>query len=349
MEFVHTTRYTVTPLHADCFGRCKPSGLLRFAQDAAGEHCLKLGTDWDSMAAKHYFWAVIRQRMEISRLPEAGETVTVKTWPMPTTRVAYPRATEGFDEAGNSLFKIISIWVIMDMDSRTMVLPVKSGIDVAGTSFGTELKAPGGLPAGTFDLEHLRTVRLAFGKTAGQIHQLRILVMTGGGQSEPLIGNVKTMRGFRGAGIGNAAVTEGMGEFLAVGAVGVSHAADDAAKQGLQGFFITHDLPHSVGGRNAGQVAVVISVNGHFLIRIGKEIHNGFFRHTAVDLPCGIHGAFRSKVTGVEVERAFQAMLLHDIDQTDILLDAVIITEGKRFAETIGEPHPKICHGKITS
>lgn len=158
MEFVHTTQYTVTPLHADCFGRCKPSGLLRFAQDAAGEHCLKLGTDWDSMAAKHYFWAVIRQRMEISRLPEAGETVTVKTWPMPTTRVAYPRATEGFDEAGNSLFKIISIWVIMDVHSRTMVLPGKSGIDVAGTSFGTELKAPGGLPAGTFQTQTLRKV-----------------------------------------------------------------------------------------------------------------------------------------------------------------------------------------------
>ena len=175
MEFVHTTRYTVTPLHADCFGRCKPSGLLRFAQDAAGEHCLKLGTDWDSMAAKHYFWAVIRQRMEISRLPEAGETVTVKTWPMPTTRVAYPRATEGFDEAGNSLFKIISIWVIMDMDSRTMVLPVKSGIDVAGTSFGTELKAPGGLPAGTFDLEHLRTVSYSDLDRNGHMNNTRYL------------------------------------------------------------------------------------------------------------------------------------------------------------------------------
>lgn len=158
MEFLHTTQYTITQLHADCFGRCKPSDLLRFAQDAAGEHCVKLGTDWDSMAAKNYFWAVIRQKMEISRLPEVGETVTVKTWPMPTTRVAYPRATEGFDAAGNSLFKIISIWVIMDMQSRTMVLPGKSGIDVVGTSFGTELKAPGGLPAGTFESQVLRTV-----------------------------------------------------------------------------------------------------------------------------------------------------------------------------------------------
>ena len=175
MDFVHTTQYTVTPLHGDCFGRCKPSGLLRFAQDAAGEHCLKLGTDWDSMAAKNYFWAVIRQRMEISRLPEVGETVTVKTWPMPTTRVAYPRATEGFDEAGNSLFKVISIWVIMDMQSRTMVLPGKSGIGVEGTSFGTELKAPGGLAAGDFEFQQLRTVSYSDLDRNGHMNNTRYL------------------------------------------------------------------------------------------------------------------------------------------------------------------------------
>ena len=147
MNSVYTTRYFVSTLHSDCFGRCKPSALLRFAQDAAGEHCVLLGTDWNSMAKHRYFWAVIRQRMEITRLPKDGETVTVKTWPMPSTRVAYPRATEGFDDQGNSLFKIISLWVIMDMDTRAMVLPGNSGIDVPGTSFGTELKVPGSISA----------------------------------------------------------------------------------------------------------------------------------------------------------------------------------------------------------
>ena len=175
MEFVHTTQYTVTELHGDCFGRCKPSGLLRFAQDAAGEHCLKLGTDWDSMAAKNYFWAVIRQRMEITRLPEVGEPVTVKPWPMPTTRVAYPRATEGFDAAGNSLFKVISIWVIMDIHSRTMVLPGKSGIGVEGISFGTELKAPGGLPAGDFEAQQLRMVSYSDLDRNGHMNNTRYL------------------------------------------------------------------------------------------------------------------------------------------------------------------------------
>ena len=144
---MYTTTFSVTTLHVDRFGRCKPSSLLRFAQDAAGEHCNLLGTDWDSMAKKNYFWAVIRQKLEITRLPKAGETVTVKTWPMPTTRVAYPRATEGYDEKGDLLFKVISIWVIMDRTTRAMVLPGKSGVDVSGSTTGTELKAPGGLPA----------------------------------------------------------------------------------------------------------------------------------------------------------------------------------------------------------
>ena len=175
MDYPYITHYTVTPVHADCFGRCKPASLLRFAQDAAEEHCLLLGADWDTMAKKNYFWAVIRQRMEISRLPRTGETVTVKTWPMPTTRVAYPRATEGFDEAGNSLFRIISVWVIMDMVSRAMVLPGKSGVEVVGTTFGTELKAPGGLPAATAEEELLRAVSFSDLDINGHMNNTRYL------------------------------------------------------------------------------------------------------------------------------------------------------------------------------
>ena len=175
MDFVYTTHFPVTTAHADCFGRCKPSSLLRFSQDAAEEHCLRLGTDWDSMARKNCFWAVIRQKMEITRLPKTGETVTVKTWPMPTSRVAYPRATEGFDASGNSLFKVISLWVIMDMESRAMILPSKSGIDVCGTCFGTELTAPGGLPMGTVSESSLRTVSFSDLDVNGHMNNTRYL------------------------------------------------------------------------------------------------------------------------------------------------------------------------------
>ena len=175
MNYVHTTAYPVTALHADCFGRARVSSLLRFAQDAAEEHCLQLGTDWDSMDQRNTFWAVIRQRMEITRLPKTGETVTVKTWPMPTTRVAFPRATAGFDAEGNELFRVISLWVIVDKTSRAMLRPDKSGVNVPGITFGTELKSPGGLPLREFSEHRLRSVCFSDLDVNGHMNNTRYL------------------------------------------------------------------------------------------------------------------------------------------------------------------------------
>jgi acyl-ACP thioesterase len=127
------------------------------------------------MAQRNYFWAVIRQRMEITRLPRTGETVTVKTWPMPTSRVAYPRATAGYDEAGNELFRVISLWVIMDKTTRAMIRPDKSGVDVLGTTLGTELKAPMGLPAGSFENHQLRSVCFSDLDVNGHMNNTRYL------------------------------------------------------------------------------------------------------------------------------------------------------------------------------
>ena len=64
---------------------------------------------------------------------------------MPTTRTNYPRATVGYDAEGNELFKVLGLWVVMDLVSRTMILPKKSGVIVEGTLRGNELSVPGSL------------------------------------------------------------------------------------------------------------------------------------------------------------------------------------------------------------
>ena len=145
MEQIYKQQFQVTTAAVDCFGRLKPSMLLYYCQEIAGNHCIELGTDYDSMAAKNMFWAVIRQKVQINRLPKVGETITLETWPMPTTRTNYPRATVGYDAEGNELFKVLGLWVVMDLVSRTMILPKKSGIIVEGTLRGSELSVPGSL------------------------------------------------------------------------------------------------------------------------------------------------------------------------------------------------------------
>ena len=145
MEPIYTQEFHLHDTAVDCFGRLKPSVLLQYIQEVASIHGSALGADYETLARKNLFWAILRTRGQLTRLPRSGETITLKTWPMPTTRVAYPRSVIGYDESGAEIFRAISLWVMMDRTTRAMVLPGKSGITVQGRLEGSELAAPGSL------------------------------------------------------------------------------------------------------------------------------------------------------------------------------------------------------------
>ena len=147
MEPIYSQNFTLSDVHVDCFGRLKTSMILYFAQEVAGNHFSRLAMDYDAMLQRRLFWAITRHKVQITRLPRHGETIRIETWPMPTTRVAYPRSVVAYDEQGNECFRAITLWVLMDLNNRSMVLPGKSGIEVAGTLRGNELASPLGLPA----------------------------------------------------------------------------------------------------------------------------------------------------------------------------------------------------------
>lgn len=145
MDTCFRKEFTMTAAHTDCFGRAKPSALLFFAQEAAGAHCTQLSVDYDALKKHNLFWAVIRSRVQITRLPNLGEKLVLETWPMPTTRSSFPRSTVAYDEKGQEVFRCISLWVLMDATRRTMVLPGKSEIALSGVLRGNELVAPGSI------------------------------------------------------------------------------------------------------------------------------------------------------------------------------------------------------------
>ena len=175
MNSVFHTQFTVDATHSDCFGRLKPSSICYFVQEVAGQHCLELALDWDTLAQRRLFWAIIRHRVQITRLPSKGETITVETWPMPTTRVAFPRSVVAYDQDGNELFRSISLWVLMDMDTRAMILPGKSGVEVPGLLRGSELATPKSLVPVTLGAEKLRHVRYSDLDLNGHMNNCRYL------------------------------------------------------------------------------------------------------------------------------------------------------------------------------
>ena len=145
MKPIYQQEFSVNDAAVDCFGYLKPSMLLFYCQDIAGQHCHLLGADYETLEEKNLMWAIIRQKVQITRLPQSGETIRVETWPMPTTKVCYPRSTVAYDREGKEVFRAISMWVLMDKRSRAMILPGKSGVTVEGLLTGSELAAPGSL------------------------------------------------------------------------------------------------------------------------------------------------------------------------------------------------------------
>ena len=146
-ESVYSRSFRLEDLHLDRFGRLKPSVLLYFVQEISGQHAALLGGSWEDLAEKNLFWAIIRHRIHITRMPGAGETLQLQTWPMPTTRTAYPRVTVAYDEKGQEVFRTVALWVLMDKNTRAMVLPGKSGVTVPGVDLQPGLDMPVSLPA----------------------------------------------------------------------------------------------------------------------------------------------------------------------------------------------------------
>ena len=175
MEPIYRQQFHIDPVAVDRFGRLKPSMLLLYAQEAAGHHSDLLSFTYDNLAQRGLFWAIIRNRVQITRLPREHETITLETWPMPTTRTAYPRSTVAYDAQGNELFRCISLWVLMDANNRTMVLPGKSGVDLEGTLRGLELASPKSLAPRPLDQNSRRPVRFSDLDINGHMNNTRYL------------------------------------------------------------------------------------------------------------------------------------------------------------------------------
>ncbi len=175
MEPIYRKKLKIGDTQVNSFDRLKNSQILAILQEAAGEHSALLGVDKDMLKEKELFWALIRYHIEIDRLPRAGETITVETWPMPTTRTAYPRATVAYDAEGKELFRGISLWVLMSAATRAMVLPAKSGVVVDGCVRGGELSVPGSLLPKELENCESRLVRFSDLDINGHVNNCRYM------------------------------------------------------------------------------------------------------------------------------------------------------------------------------
>lgn len=159
VELLYSKWFDINDTQTDCFSRLRPSALLEITQQVASEHAWKLGQGRDVLEPKGLFWAIVRQTVNICRMPRQGERILVETWPGPATRTAFPRHVAAVTERGEPLFQIAALWLFMDQTARTMVLPRTCGLDVPGMERGGELPLPKGLARKGCPVKEHRQVR----------------------------------------------------------------------------------------------------------------------------------------------------------------------------------------------
>ena len=123
MEPIYSQEFQINAAAVDCYGRLKPSMLLLYIQEVATVHGSAMGVSHDVLAEKNLFWAILRTKVQITRLPRLDETIRLDTWPMPTTRVAYPRSVVAYDQQGEEIFRAISLWASTTLYGSTMCVP----------------------------------------------------------------------------------------------------------------------------------------------------------------------------------------------------------------------------------
>ena len=139
---IYTVDYTLRSRDVNMFRRLRTSQLFEIMQETATDHSELIGTGIDVIRSKGLMWVVALQLVEISRMPEYGETVRVETWPGMTVHSLYPRYHRICGGDGEPIINTSAIWTLVDMNERKLVPSSVSGFEFGFDRTGREIALP---------------------------------------------------------------------------------------------------------------------------------------------------------------------------------------------------------------
>ena len=95
----------------------------KYMQEAAYHHAELFGVGYSQLSLFNMSWVLSRMRLEVERLPQWGETVTLRTWPSGKDRLFYYRDFEITDADRKCLLRASTAWFVIDYVKRERALP----------------------------------------------------------------------------------------------------------------------------------------------------------------------------------------------------------------------------------
>ncbi len=114
-------QFTVRNYETDFRQNLKPSAILGYFQETAGDHSEEMGLGFAKLAESGYFWVLSKMYVEIKALPKFRDTVTVSTWPHEPNKAIYERSFEMRSDLNDVLLRAFSRWCILSVKNGRIV------------------------------------------------------------------------------------------------------------------------------------------------------------------------------------------------------------------------------------
>ena len=167
-------------------------------------------------------------------------------------------------------------------------------------------------------------------KCVGQLCQSRGAVVAGRLQPQPVVRNVEAAARDGRAGVSDPAAPDNVHGVVVKAAVGICHALDDAAEKPLQIAPVVDDLRNSHFLRDVRERPMPESVHRNLMIAAFVQLDGFFFGQPTSACQLG-------KQSRTDIEGAFDAAAVQNVDQLFVKDHAVVIAEGQRFEPEAGE------------
>ena len=135
-------KYVVQKSDVDSNLNLKFSYLLYLFQEVAGEHADKLGVGRDQLIKNNNIWVVVKTDIHIERLPTLGEKIEISTHPGEDNGLIFPRYFQIYDKHHHLLVNAISLWVIINFETRRLVIRPFGNNKFPSESSPIDLKEP---------------------------------------------------------------------------------------------------------------------------------------------------------------------------------------------------------------
>lgn len=130
MESVWRENFEIKSYNVDFQQSVKPSALMQFFQEVASNHAATLGAGYDELIARDLFWALSRLTVEITRMPNWGETILIETWPCGSEGLFFRRDFIVYDKDQQVLIRAVSGWLLLATSTLRPQRPAILGLSL---------------------------------------------------------------------------------------------------------------------------------------------------------------------------------------------------------------------------